>query len=105
MASQNAIDDFLAQQVLAVAGVSRSGKKFGNLVFRDLTRKGYRVFAINPHAEKIEGVTCFPDLASLPEPVGGVIAVIPPEETLHLVQDMQKAGIRRLWNRTSGPSS
>ena len=32
MASQTSIDEFLAQETLALAGLSRGGKKFGNAV-------------------------------------------------------------------------
>ncbi len=105
MADQNQINDFLAQRVLAVAGVSRSGKKYGNRVFHDLIRKGYRIFAINPYASEIEGQPCAPDLASLPEPVGGVVAVVPPEITLRLVQDLKRAGIQRLWMQPGAESN
>jgi predicted CoA-binding protein len=55
MSSKVDVDDFLAQKTVAVVGVSRGGKKFGNAVLKDLKEKGYRVFPINPNAESIEG--------------------------------------------------
>ena len=42
MTSKRLIDDFLAQPALAVVGVSRSGKGFGNVAARELRGKGYR---------------------------------------------------------------
>jgi len=61
------VDDFLAQKTMAVVGVSRGGKKFGNAILKDLKQKGYRVFPVNPHAASIDGERCYPDLMeSLP---------------------------------------
>jgi predicted CoA-binding protein len=45
--SRAAVDTFLAQPAHALAGVSRSGKKFGNLVRRALQAKGHRVYPIH----------------------------------------------------------
>ncbi len=55
MTSRATVDDFLAQRSLAVVGVSRGGKKFGNMVYRELKAKGYRLFPIHPEAEELEG--------------------------------------------------
>ena len=62
--------DFLANRRIAVTGVSRSPQDHGaNVVYRRLRERGYEVFAINPHAEQVEGDRCYPDLASVP---GGI---------------------------------
>ena len=59
MTTKESIDVFLNQRKIAVIGASRSRSKYGNAVFRDLKRKGYNVFAINPGAETIEGEPCY----------------------------------------------
>jgi len=66
LASKAAIDEFIAQPAVAIAGASRDGKKFGNAVYRDLKSKGYHVFAVNPNAAIIEGDPCYPSLSALP---------------------------------------
>ena len=60
-----AIADFLAQERIAVAGVSREpgGKHGGNVVYKRLKERGYQVFAVNPNADTVEGDPCFHDLA------------------------------------------
>jgi len=93
--SKAAVDDFLSQSVLAVAGVSKNKKKFGNTIFRELKDKGYRLFPVNPNADTIDGEQCFNSLKELPEEVGGVIIVTPPAETEKVVSDAAAAGIRR----------
>ena len=39
MITQAAVDDFLSQKALAVVGVSRGGKKFGNTILQELSAK------------------------------------------------------------------
>jgi len=97
MTSKAAIDDFLSQRTLAIAGMSRSGRKFGNSIYREMRSKGYRLLPIHPHAQEIDGDPCWPSIAELPEPVDGIILVVRPDQTEKLVQEAAKAGIRRIW--------
>ena len=62
MTSKSAIADFVAQHKLAVVGVSRSGKTFGNLAFKELKARRYRLFLVHPSAEMIDGETVLPEL-------------------------------------------
>ena len=97
MTSKQSVDEFLAQECLAVVGVSRSGKGFGNATFRELRANGYRVLPVHPSAESFEGVPCCRTLAALPEPAGGVVVVVPPAQTELVVREAAAAGIRRVW--------
>lgn len=105
-ALQQAVDDFLAQRRVAVAGVSRQPGQAANAIFRKLGAAGYAVFAVNPEATEVEGSPCYPDLASIPEPVDAVVAVTPPAGTEDVVRQCIALGIRRLWiHGGMGPSS
>ena len=97
MYTKATIDNFLAQRSLAVVGVSRGGKKFGNTAYRELKAKGYQLFPVHPEAEILEGDKCYPSLSSLPEPVGGVLVVVPPAQTEQVVRDATAANIPRVW--------
>jgi len=104
MASRAVINDFIAQRRLAVVGVSRSGGKFGNIAYRELKKKGYRLYPIHPHAKNLEGDRAYPDFKSLPEKVGGVLIVVPPKETETVVRQAAQAGIRRVWMQQGAES-
>ncbi|UCD36838.1 MAG: CoA-binding protein [Fidelibacterota bacterium] len=104
MTTRKAVDDFLAQRSLAVVGVSRSGKKFGNMVYRELKGKGYTLFPIHPEAQTLEGDTSYPSLGALPEKVGGLLIVVPPTETTAVVQDAASAGIKYIWMQQGAES-
>ena len=105
MVTRESIDDFLAQKTLAVVGASRDRKKFGNKAYRDLINKGYKVYAVNPHAETVEGAKCYPALAALPERVGGIVVVVPPQETEKTVSAAKAAGITRVWLQPGAESA
>ncbi len=101
-----AVADFLAQKSLAVAGVSRDKRQPANAVFRRLRDTGHRVFAINPAATEVEGVRAYPDLRSLPEPVGGLVVATPPAAALDLVRQCVAHDVPRVWfHRSFGPGS
>jgi hypothetical protein len=91
------VDAFISQRTLAVVGVSRSGKKFGNTIYRELKKKGYRVLAVHPQAAQVEGDPAYPSLAALPETVGGVVICVPPAQAEQVVREAAGAGIRRVW--------
>jgi predicted CoA-binding protein len=97
MTTQANVRDFLAQRTLAVVGASRSGKGFGSAAFRELKAKGYHLLPVHPQADQIEGERCYPSLKALPEPVGGVLIVVPPQQTEKVARDAAESGIRRIW--------
>lgn len=104
MTSKSSIDAFLAQATLALAGVSRSGGKFGNKVLENLSGKGYEVLPIHPEASEIDGVRCYPSLADLSAEVGGLVLVVPPAQTERLVREAADAGIGRVWMQPGAES-
>ena len=97
MITKAVVDEFLAQKNLAVVGVSRKGGKFGNMIFKELKQKGYRVYPVNPQAETINGEPCYANVRDLPRPTDGIVVVVPPAQTEIVVQDAAEAGIERIW--------
>jgi hypothetical protein len=91
------IDEFVSQPALALMGMSRSGKKFGNFAYRELVSKGYRVYPIHPDVKAIHGVRCYSDFEDLPERIGGALVVLPPAKALSAIRKAAAAGIRRVW--------
>jgi uncharacterized protein len=97
MKKSEQIAAFLAQPALAIVGVSREPHHFGNAACRALRQKGYRVYPIHRQAAAVEGVTCYRSFKELPEPVGGVLIVVPPWEAIDVIHDAAAAGIARVW--------
>src|SRR4029079_10528813 len=97
MTSQIAVDAFLAQPALALVGLSRSGRSFGNYAYNALTTKGYRVYPIHPIADTIDRHPCYHRFADLPEHVDAVLIVVPPEEAAIVVKEAAAAGVHHVW--------
>ena len=94
---QGVIDSFLASSVYAVIGVSPNRDKYGYKVYQDLKNGGYKVFAVNPGYESIEGEACYADLESLPEKPDVVDFVCPPKVTVKFLKSMMALGIEKAW--------
>lgn len=99
-----AVEDFVSQPKLAVVGVSRDPKKFGNAAYRALKEKGYQVYPVNRNVEVIDGDRCYASLGVLPEKVDGVVIVVPPKETEQIVREVEAAGITRVWMQQGSES-
>ena len=97
MTSKAAVDGFVAERTLAIVGVSRSGKKFGNAMLKELSAKGYRMLPVHHEVPTIDEFQTAPSLAALPEKPGGVVVVVPPARALQVVRDAHAAGIMRVW--------
>ena len=97
------VQDFLAQQRIAVAGVSRDNSHHpaGNLIYRRLKETGHDVFPVNPNMRTFEGDRCYPDLQSIPGGAQGVVIITRPELTERIVRDCPAAGVSRVWMHES----
>jgi predicted CoA-binding protein len=100
------VSEFLRAKRIAVAGVSRASGQAANAIYRRLKDCGYEVFPINPNAPKVEGVTAYPDLASLPVTVDGVVIATHPNISVDIVRQCRKHGVARVWfHRSFGGGS
>lgn len=98
MPSRQVIDDFLEQRHLAFVGVSRNPKEFANSVYRHLQCDDRTLYPVNAKADgDIEGDPCFATLGDVPDPVDGVIIMVPHDEVLAVVQEAVLRGIPRVW--------
>lgn len=104
MTTRADVEDFLACERIAVVGVSRSGKKFGNLAYRELRAKGYQVIPVHPAAAQIEGDACVANLGAIAPRADGVLIVVPPAEAERVVRDADAAGINRVWMQQGSQS-
>ena len=103
---KEAVDEFLAQDRLAVAGVSRSGNEAANAIYKKLKGAGFTVFPTNPSADEVEGDPCYPDLKSIPDGVGGVVIATHPKAALSVVEECSELGINHVWfHRSFGQGS
>jgi uncharacterized protein len=99
---KQAATEFLSRKRVAVTGVSRSPRSHGgNIVYERLRQRGYTVFAVNPHADQVEGDTCFHDLRSIPGGVEAVVIATRPEMAEGTLRECAELGIKHVWMHRS----
>ena len=91
------VQDFLAQEKIAVVGVSDKRETGCNLAYRKFKETGYAVSAVNPHLTSFEGDPCYPDLKSIPDKPEAVFILTNPEVTEQIVHQCVDLGIQRVW--------
>jgi predicted CoA-binding protein len=101
MATKQQIEQFLSNQPIAMAGVSRNPKKFGRMAFDELTRKGLKLIPLNPNLESIDGIACYPDINHLPVEVKSLVIMTRKDQTAKLVKDALDKGIKNIWIQQS----
>jgi predicted CoA-binding protein len=97
MADRARLAEFLRAERWAVVGASDDRSKFGNITFRELKRRGKKVFPVNRKAPQVEGETAYPSLIDLPERVDRVLIVVPPRQSESVVREADEAGIDSVW--------
>ena len=96
---EQAVDEFLSQKRIAVAGVSRNpgGAHASNGIYSRLKERGYEVFPVNPNADKVlgDGATT----ASRTSRAGSMASSSPRirSVSLSVAKECQELGIRRVW--------
>ena len=95
------VEDFLSQQRIAVAGVSRSGESVANAIYRRLKNSGHTVIPVNPNAATFDEQPCYPDVKSIPGGVEAVVIATKPETAEDIVRQCAEAGVRMVWMHRS----
>jgi len=104
MTSQKAVDDFLFNKNIAIVGVSRKSSKFGNVIYKELKKKGYNTYGINPNLENIEGDKCYPCLKDVEQNLEGVVTCVNPEYTATIAKEANELGIKNIWMQQGSES-
>jgi predicted CoA-binding protein len=101
---KQAIDTFFSSEAYAVVGVSENRRKFGNIVYRTMLERGYRVFPVNPAHKEISQWKCFASVLDLPDEVKSVVTVVQPAVVERVMTDCLRKGIRSLWMQPGSES-
>jgi predicted CoA-binding protein len=98
MPSRAVIDDFLEQEHLAFVGVSRQKKEFANQVYRHLRDGGRTMYPVNGNAaDLIEGDASYRRVSDVPDPVDGLVVMVPDPKVADVVAEEIDRGIPRIW--------
>jgi predicted CoA-binding protein len=104
------IHRFLDLERVAVVGVSRDRRQLANAIARQLRDGGRTVFAVNDSLEEsstvLDELPAYRTLGEIPDPVEGVVVVVPARRSAEVVRDALALGITKIWlHKGIGPSS
>ncbi len=84
-------------KTIAVVGASTKPWRDSNSIMQFLIDQGYKVFPVNPKYSEVLGITCAPDLSSVPEKIDIVDVFRRPEVLDEIVDDALEVGVKTLW--------
>ncbi len=86
---------FSAKSV-AIIGASRNPGKIGYVTLENFVKGGFRgkLFAVNPSAESILNVKCFPSISAIKEKVELAVITIPGEFVPKAIEECGKKGVK-----------
>jgi predicted CoA-binding protein len=97
MITHKAVSEFFAGHRIAVVGAADRKDSFGRAICSALVDHGFEPIPVHPTEAMVDGRRCFPHLADIPEPVDGVIVMVPAPVAESVVEDAAAAGVRQVW--------
>jgi uncharacterized protein len=89
--------EMLDQHRLALVGASDEPKSFAHTIAEALRAHGTQVVPVNPGHATVGGETCYPSVTDVPEPVDGVVVMVPSDRSADVVRACIDAGVTRVW--------
>lgn len=98
MLTDNQMRDLLTRSpVIAVVGHSDNPGRTSYQIAQYLRRVGYKVYPVNPTVSEIDGEKCYPDLASVPEPIDIVNVFRRSEYLADVFDEAVQVGAKSVW--------
>ncbi|NOX88145.1 MAG: acetate--CoA ligase family protein [Calditrichaeota bacterium] len=92
------LEKILRPKSIALIGVSRKEGSLGKKFLDAILRMNYngKIYPINPKAEQISGIPCFPDLETLPEKPDLAVVLLPSKFVLDAIKELGESEIKNV---------
>jgi predicted CoA-binding protein len=87
----------MQSKTIAVVGCSRDPEKPANQIPAYMQEHGYKIFPINPSADRILGEKAFKTLSDVKQQIDLVNVFRPSEEAVAIVKEAAKVGAKAVW--------
>ncbi len=81
---------------IAIIGASTDRNKYGNKAVRAYKQSGWTVYPVNPNAESVEGLKCYPSISAVPVVPDLVSIYLPPKIGLRVIEEVAKKGVKKV---------
>ena len=98
------LDAIFRPRSVAVIGASRQKNTIGREILRNLVEFEFTgpVYPVNPHADAVGSMKCYPSVLDVPDEVDLAVVTVPRERALEVVEQCGKKGVRGLVMITAG---
>jgi len=88
--------NFFEPSSVAVIGASREPGKLGHEILRNIIEAGFKgkLYPVNPKADEILGLKCYPSIKMVPTKVGLAVIIVPARFVPSVITDCGAKGIR-----------
>jgi len=85
-------------QSIAVLGASRSPQKIGAVVLKNIIDSHFNgsIYPINPQAQSLNGLKCYPDLSFLPHTPDLAIICLPASSIVEILNQIGRKGVKNV---------
>jgi acetyltransferase len=92
------LEAFFEPTSIAIIGASRKTGKVGHEVIKNVLESGFngKIFPVNPKAEEILGLKCYPSVLKIPDEIDLGVIIIPAAFVPKVVEEAGKKGIKAL---------
>jgi len=104
MSRHRSLDPIFSPRTVAVVGASRKRDSIGFALIHNLIASEFNgaIFPINPHADVVHSLKCYPSLAAVPDPVDLALIAVPKALVPGVVEEALAGGVRGLVVITAG---
>jgi len=104
LAAAASMHPFFHPRAVVVVGASRDENSLGFRTLHGLVLNRFSgpVYAVNPKADSVGAIPCYPSVGELPGPVDLAIVLVPKQHVESVVDDCAVAGVRALVVITAG---
>jgi len=96
--ASSGLDAFFKARSVAVIGASSKPGKIGHEILRNLALYEYkgRVYPVNPKADEILGLKCYPSVLDIPDEVDLAVIAVSSELTPKVVEECGRKGVKAI---------
>jgi acetate---CoA ligase (ADP-forming) len=98
------LEKLFAPKSIAVIGVSRRESSLGKMFLDAMVQLPYtgKIFPVNPKADRINNIPCYPDISSLPEVPELAVVLLSKEIVLQTVEELARKGVQAVMVISAG---
>jgi acyl-CoA synthetase (NDP forming) len=102
--SHEQLAPFFRPRAVAVIGASRDPQAIGHRLLRSIQEGGYPgpIYPVNPRADTVAGLACYPSVGSIPGPVDLAVVAVPAAAVQAVAEECAARGVKALLVVSAG---